>query len=155
MPVGQAELSRSPLHEPPCTKLHHQVAHRQPFTHVLLRVEFSAGIKGHSSIGDYSGGERDVGGDYQIFRRRLLNDIVVRRIKPFPHHNRFHQMGVMFGKALVRNKTYRHLQTFGRPEDDFFDDPRTRIGVNPYLHNLFHTAKGAFNRRLLRNDNYI
>jgi hypothetical protein len=134
LPVGEAKLVWSTKDKPSRTKFHHQVTQGESLANIIFSVNLSPGVKCNPTIGDNSGRKRDVSGYHQITHGAMLDDIVVCHIKTVLNNDGGHQQGVVFRKLFVGNQQNGQIESLRGTKNYFLDHPRTRIGVDPYLH---------------------
>jgi hypothetical protein len=70
----------------------------------------------------------------RVTGRQLLDNMGVGDIKTRGHLNGPNETRRWRAQHLVGDQRRRYLQAFRRAKDDFLDDDRTGVGIDPYLH---------------------
>lgn len=113
----------------------HEVTDREPLPHVLLRVLLAARVEDRDLLLHQARGERDVGGDGDVARLRVLRDVLVGHVRAAPYEHR-RDKGVVerLRQPLVGDQHDRQLQAPRGPGDDLLDVAGGGVRVDPELH---------------------
>ena len=112
----------------------HEIAHRQPLLDRVFGIELPARIQRMAAPRDYLGGQRNIGGDYQVANLNQSGDLVIRHIETRRHLYRPDDLRRRAIQQLVRYQRQLDMPPLRRTKQDFLDDLRTRVGVYPNLH---------------------
>src|SRR5206468_2364586 len=118
--VVERRRTAGPL--PRAAQLVQVVAQRQALLDVLRRIELPARIERVAAPGDHVRGERNVGGDDEIARRKLAHDVAVRDIDAVPYLQGADVRRRRRAQQLVRHQRQRDLRPLRRPVEDILDD---------------------------------
>jgi len=108
-----------------------KIPHVQALADVFFGVELAAGVQGEAAFGNHLGGQGYVGGDDQVARPRLLDDVVVRNVESGPHLNGTDIAGSGHLEGLIGDQDQRHAHPVRRPVEDLFDHLWAGVGIDP------------------------
>lgn len=134
LPVCLTECTGAAEFNATVPQFHHHVAHGEAFPDVVGRVEFTARVERGAAAFDHLRGKRDVGGDHQIVGLHFLRDTVVRDIEPGRYLQGADEWGGWHTQRLVGDQRGQGMGPLGSPEQNFLDDARTGVGVDPDAH---------------------
>lgn len=83
---------------------------------------------------DHRRRQRNVGGNHQIARLHLLDNVVVRDVEPGRHLQRADVPGRRRVQRLVGDEDQRNALALGGTKQDVLDDLGTGVGIDPDLH---------------------
>src|SRR5438094_1424791 len=135
--VVERGRTASPLPRP--AQLVQVVAQRQALLDILRRIELAARIERVAAPRDHVRGERNVGGNDEIARRQLAHDVAVRDVDAVPYLQGADVRRRRRAQQLVRHQRQRDLRPLRGAVEDVLDDRRTRIGVDPNMHERMGT----------------
>lgn len=104
---------------------------REVFADVGAAVELAARIDRQATRFDDLRGQRNVGRDHQITGTHALDDFTIGDIKATRYLQRF-DPGRWWGmQPAIGYQRQRHFDAHSRAKQDFLDDARAGIGVDP------------------------
>jgi hypothetical protein len=109
----------------------HEIAHGEYASNGVRGVAFTTRIERFPAFRDDLRGERNIRRNDQIARYRTLDDLVVRHIEAGSHLQHAQARHPRNGEMPIGDQRHGDTGAVRCPEEDFFDDVRTGIRVDP------------------------